>query len=470
MKKTVIFRIAAMLSVLALASGTAAYAAAPPDVAGKPYEGAVGALADRGIITGDVDGNFYPDSSLTRAQFCTIVVKAMKAPVATVEGSPTQAARTSGFPDMQGYGWADGYIAYAIEKGVVAGYPDGTFRPGSNVSMSELITMTLRAAGYSDAELGGVWPENYLAKAGDIGALEGITAPLPEYATKWMAAQLVWNALSLIEENNPPVVEPGADGETSSPQDPPSGDGLAYMSGKFDQYLQTFGGKYLALDVKVLTYGVKADYSSTMKLSEKSGDYIEETVYKYKNVETPAWYELKNDRITRIILPSDVGFSGFAYGVINGTLKMGDRTGGENDGFITLSAGRAITWQGASSLPSGSVPAAYGNGEVFELQLRNARVTNVGSCTTGAFNGRRFVELSTPGAFSLVESRTGDVVTIEGNVYSIRSNASVYSLGDDGQYSVSSVSNVRAGSLVRMYDVSDDDDDSTADIVVIKEE
>ena len=209
MRKTDVFRITAIFSLMVLISGAAVFAATPPDIAGKPYEGAVAALAEKGIITGDVDGNFYPDSSLTRAQFCSIIVRAMKAPVATVEGTPTQAAKTSGFPDMEGYSWAEGYIAYAIEKGVVTGYPDGTFKPGSNVSMSELITMTLRAAGYSDAQIGGVWPENYVAKAGDIGALTGITAPLPAYSTKWMAAQLVYTTFPQIDEAHPPVIEPG---------------------------------------------------------------------------------------------------------------------------------------------------------------------------------------------------------------------------------------------------------------------
>ena len=92
----------------------------------------------------------------------------------------------------------------------------------------------------------------------------------------------------------------------------------------------------------------------------------------------------------------------------------------------------------------------------------------MGVSSPSAFKGRRFAEFGVPGAFSTVESKTGNVVTINGNGYNIRSNAMVYSLDSNGLYSVSSVSNLRTDSQVRLYDVSDDKDDSV-DIVILKE-
>jgi hypothetical protein len=339
--------------------------------------------------------------------------------------------------------------------------------------------MTLRAAGYSDETLGGVWPENYIAKAGDIGALAGLAEPLPEYATKWMAAQLVYNVLERIEAANPPETPP-AEGD-ANPEEAPANTDLSYVSGAFDSDLTTFAGKEFAAGMKVLTYGRKADYSKDMTLSETGADYLETTVYKYKSVETPAWYELDgNNKITRLILPQDVGYTGRAYGVINNIVYVTDGQGGEAPGFVTLSAGRIITWAGSSGLSTEEnvpVKSDYNAGELFEFQLRNGQVTNV-AAVDGSFQDKQWSrtpagEIGSKDAFATVTSKTGNVVTVDpgdGNalVIEIKANAAVYFLDDDGSYSVGSVSSVREKSAVRLYDVSDDKEQS-ADAVIIKQ-
>jgi hypothetical protein len=470
-------KISAAVLVCALAFAAPVRAASvPPDVVGTPYEESVSTLAGLDIITGDTDGLFHPDANLTRAQFCTIVVKAMRAPVAAINGTPSQNVRPSGFQDLAGYGWAEGYISYAVEKGVVAGYPDGSFKPGNNVTVNELITMTLRAAGHSDASLGGVWPENFVAKAGDIGALAGLSAPLPEYATKWMAARLVYNVLSDIEKANPPE-KPETGNE--NPADSPAGAALVFVAkGAFDSDITTFAGKAVSSGVKVLRYGKKADYSEDMKLSEKNADYLEDTVHKYKNVTTPAWYELTGDKITRIVLPRDVGFTGRAYGVITNVVRVTDSQGGAADGFTTLTAGWSITWAG-SGLASANVPSKenYDDGQLFEFRLLNGEATNVAAVdkSFGDLKSSAAVTLgpsTSATTFAAIASKTGNVVTVESEngdsrVVEIKDKAVVYVLETDGSYTVGSLSDAREKALVRLYDVSDDKETS-ADVVVVK--
>ncbi|MDR2132435.1 MAG: S-layer homology domain-containing protein [Clostridiales Family XIII bacterium] len=477
-----IAKISAAALVCALAFAATAYGAAvPPDAVGRSYEKAVSTLADRDIVTGDVDGLFYPDSNLTRAQFCTIIVKAMRAPAATVNGTPSQDVKKSGFPDLSGYAWAEGYISYAVDKGVVTGYPDGSFKPGNNVNMNELITMTLRAAGYSDAALGGVWPENYVAKAGDIGALTGLTAPLPEYATKWMAAQLIYNVLSRIEEANPPETAP-PEGD-ASPAETPAASAITFVTGAFDADITTFAGKSFASDVKVLRYGLKADYSKDMTLPENAADYLEDTIYKYKDVETPAWCEFEGDKIKRLILPRDVGFSGRAYGVIKNIVSVTDSQGGAADGFVMLAAGRAVTWAGDPGLAKENVPSKdrYDGGQLFELQLRNGQATSAASAVNESdktkFGKPRVAipgEVGSKGKFTEIVSKTGNVVTLDSGdgdaaIFEIKDKAAVYFLGADGEYSVGTLSAVREKAFVRLYDVSDNEDKSV-DVVIVREE
>ena len=197
--KTIAQTSAAALAVL-LCMQTVFAASLPTDMAGSPYEQAVKELAAKDIVTGDTDGRYRPEENLTRAQFCVIVVKAMAG-----ISVPTEAT----FSDLDGYDWAAGYIGYAAERGIVAGYGDGGFRPGNDVTTDEMITMALRAAGYNDIRLINVaWPRNYIAKATDIGALDGLPSPMPEKATKGMAAQFVYNVLGRIEAANLPPENP----------------------------------------------------------------------------------------------------------------------------------------------------------------------------------------------------------------------------------------------------------------------
>lgn len=210
MKKNKIVMLILTLA-LVLTSVTVAFAAVPEDVKGTDYEKAVTALFDKGIVSGDTDGLFHPKDFLTRAQACIMVVKAMNAPAAEVVGTESQKITDSGFKDMAGYGWAEGYISYAVKNGVVSGYPDGTFKPGNQVTMYEFLTMVVRAAGYREGQVTGPWPKNYYGKAIELEILGGIPAPLPEKARKYMAALVTYDALPLIEKANLAPQEQDAD-------------------------------------------------------------------------------------------------------------------------------------------------------------------------------------------------------------------------------------------------------------------
>lgn len=197
-------KIVALILALALGltSGTVAFAAAPEDVKGTNYEAAVTALTDKGIIAGETDGLFHPENTLTRAQACIMVAKASNMTATEIEETAAHKITDSGFKDLSGYGWAEGYISYMVKKGIVSGYPDGTFKPGNHVTMAELLTMAVRAAGFTEDQVTGPWPTNYTTKAAELKLLAGIPAPLPEKATRGMAALVIHEALPLIAEAN----------------------------------------------------------------------------------------------------------------------------------------------------------------------------------------------------------------------------------------------------------------------------
>lgn len=99
---------------------------------------AISTLSDAGIINGYAGNVFKPNRGLTRAEFATIVARAMKINVA--------GKKTKAFKDISGH-WAEGSIAALSEKEFIGGYGDGTFRPNSYLTRAEAVKMINKAVG-----------------------------------------------------------------------------------------------------------------------------------------------------------------------------------------------------------------------------------------------------------------------------------------------------------------------------------
>lgn len=177
-----------LVLALVLGSFSMAFAAAPSDVVGTDSEEAVTVLTELGVVTGYADGTYKPEGIVTRAEMATLLVKALGL------ADYVTATASSSFTDMAGYGWAQGYIAYAQSLGLVKGYGDGTFKPGATVSYDEAATMIVRALGYTDVSLPGTWPANYVVKAKALDILKGIQAG-PAGANRGDIAQMLYAAL-----------------------------------------------------------------------------------------------------------------------------------------------------------------------------------------------------------------------------------------------------------------------------------
>nr|WP_154892997.1 endo-1,4-beta-xylanase [Paenibacillus xylanexedens] len=119
---------------------------------------AVEAMAARDIIKGISDESFAPAASITRADFITLLVRALE-----LKGKDTN---TAAFSDVQPTAYYAQAVAIAKELGIASGFEDNTFKPGSSISRQDMMVLTakaLKAAGkssvgsgnlasYSDAE------------------------------------------------------------------------------------------------------------------------------------------------------------------------------------------------------------------------------------------------------------------------------------------------------------------------------
>ena len=129
------------------------------DIKNHANRAAIEALIARGIINGMTDTAYQPDATMTRAQFATIVVKALGLPTKTV----------SVFKDVADKEWYASYVGAAYTYGIVNGKTETTFDPSGTITRQEAAVMVARAAKLCgmDTKLENYEILNVLAQFGD---------------------------------------------------------------------------------------------------------------------------------------------------------------------------------------------------------------------------------------------------------------------------------------------------------------
>lgn len=107
------------------------------DMAGHWAEKDVKLMAARHIAAGVTATSFAPDANVTRAQFAAFLLRALN--VAERKATGTR------FADVAAGAWYAGAVETAAAQGLVAGYPDGTFKPEALITREEVATMVTRA-------------------------------------------------------------------------------------------------------------------------------------------------------------------------------------------------------------------------------------------------------------------------------------------------------------------------------------
>lgn len=187
---TWLLSVSMLASLLVVPAGAASAATTRfSDITDNYTATAVETLRLMGVLDGYGDGTFRPNAVLTRAQFCKMAVYAM-------DGS-SELGRYSTvtiFPDVKPSFWASSYINMAAKKGVIAGFADGKFKPNQTVTAGQAVTILMRGLGYKDENMGGVWPQGYMAEAKTCGLLKstGITSAYSAL-TRGQAAKLFLN-------------------------------------------------------------------------------------------------------------------------------------------------------------------------------------------------------------------------------------------------------------------------------------
>lgn len=139
-----------------------------------PY---VSALINRNIFRGYEDNNFRPQQGITREELAVVLVRALGLE------SRLENLEDPAFADMDDFGdWSKKAIALLTQMQILRGYEDGTFKPKNVISRQELAVILARAlskeagdVSVDFADKGSIasWAENEIKKVYALGIIRG---------------------------------------------------------------------------------------------------------------------------------------------------------------------------------------------------------------------------------------------------------------------------------------------------------
>ncbi|MGG1554086.1 S-layer homology domain-containing protein [Paenibacillus ferrarius] len=150
------------------AYGVIEYSKTFGDITGHWAQKDIELMASKLVLKGVTDETFAPENRVTRAEFATLLVRALG-----LADNPKAAA----FSDVNGGDWYAGYIGAAVEAGLVSGFDNHTFHPNENITREQMATMVasaIRVAGVSVDVVGK--QDTLLATFKDRGAISGWAA------------------------------------------------------------------------------------------------------------------------------------------------------------------------------------------------------------------------------------------------------------------------------------------------------
>ena len=140
-----IAKLVLLVFLLSMVLPTAAFADTDnvSDISGHWAQSTIANWLDQGLIGGYQDGTFKPDQAITRAEFVSLLNKAIGA----------KSAGFVDFTDVADTDWFYGELQLAMGSGYVAGFEDGSFHPNDTVTRAQAAAFIAKAKGLTSNEL-----------------------------------------------------------------------------------------------------------------------------------------------------------------------------------------------------------------------------------------------------------------------------------------------------------------------------
>ena len=182
MKKMIAVILVALM--LFASAGVFATNSVIPDI--SVYSDSANRVNELGIINWTDSGAFKPEAVITRLQFAEMVIIA-----AGLQEEANAKKGATIFSDIASSGEKNGYVNAAIEEGFLTGLSDSKFHPDDAITFAQLCTSLVKALGYIDQDISGLWPKNYIDKAASLGLTEGINLGRNESVPMWAMAVIM---------------------------------------------------------------------------------------------------------------------------------------------------------------------------------------------------------------------------------------------------------------------------------------
>ena len=166
-----------------------------PDVsAEQEFFHAINFVKIEEVVDGYEDGTYRPDQLINRAEFTKILIGSRFA------DELGELLTENCFPDFEKEEWFAPYVCLAKEKGIINGYPDGTFQPANEVNLAEAITILtgtfeLGAEALKENEQ---WFDPFITKANELQILPADFAEPNDLLTRGQMAELVMRAMKYV--------------------------------------------------------------------------------------------------------------------------------------------------------------------------------------------------------------------------------------------------------------------------------
>jgi uncharacterized protein YgiM (DUF1202 family) len=173
------------------------------DVVGHAYETAIRYLANKKIVQGYADGSFLPNNTVNRAEFVKIIVGAVYGYDPNKDPSGYDIYSGVSFTDLTPKAWYIPYLCVAMEKNIISGYPDGTFRPASQINLAEASKILVNAFELTQSECKGcAWYVPYIKALQSQSYIPSTLKIFNQNVKRGEMAELIWRIMEKI--NNKP--------------------------------------------------------------------------------------------------------------------------------------------------------------------------------------------------------------------------------------------------------------------------
>lgn len=137
-KKVLCYALACFVALAALSpvgfASIQVYAANYSDISGHWAESYINSAISRGITTGYSDGTFQPNKPVTRAEFASMMNKALK----------NSGTASMSFTDVPSSQWYYSDVSKAVAAAYVSGYDNNSFKPNDPITREEAAVMIAR--------------------------------------------------------------------------------------------------------------------------------------------------------------------------------------------------------------------------------------------------------------------------------------------------------------------------------------